>query len=245
MSVKVFPAIDIMDGRVVRLFKGRPETAKAYTGFGDPLKVAKKWEDEGADGLHVVDIDAALCRGDNSTTIFEIAQNVKIPVHLGGGIRSNETAEKFLNMGVNKIIVGTLAFKKPKILASLVERFGDRVIIALDYEENGRVMIEGWRKTVDLNVEEAINRFISLGIKTFLLTSVSRDGTLKGVNTDTVKRACARKGVNVIAAGGVASLKDLELLKKVGVYGVVIGKALYERTFSLKEALKIARKQVM
>jgi len=245
VSVKVFPAIDIMDGRVVRLFKGRPETAKAYTGFGDPLKVAKKWEDEGADGLHVVDIDAALCRGDNSTTIFEIAQNVKIPVHLGGGIRSNETAEKFLNMGVNKIIVGTLAFKKPKILASLVERFGDRVIIALDYEENGRVMIEGWRKTVDLNVEEAINRFISLGIKTFLLTSVSRDGTLKGVNTDTVKRACARKGVNVIAAGGVASLKDLELLKKVGVYGVVIGKALYERTFSLKEALKIARKQVM
>jgi phosphoribosylformimino-5-aminoimidazole carboxamide ribotide isomerase len=241
MSVKVFPAVDIMNGKVVRLFKGRPETAKAYTSLGDPVAVAKKWEYEGADGLHVVDLDAALRRGDNSATIFEIVQAVKIPVHVGGGIRSEETAEKFLNMGVDRIIIGTLAFKRPKILAKLVEKFGDSVIVALDYGENGKVMIEGWRKNIQLDVENAIQRFLKLKIKTFLLTSVSKDGTLEGVSVDVVKKACAYEGVYVIAAGGVGSLKDLMLLKNVGVYGVVIGKALYEGAFSLKDALKIAR----
>jgi phosphoribosylformimino-5-aminoimidazole carboxamide ribotide isomerase len=241
MSVKVFPAVDIMNGKVVRLFKGRPETAKAYTSLGDPVAVAKKWEYEGADGLHVIDLDAALRRGDNSATIFEIVQAVKIPVHVGGGIRSEETAEKFLNMGVDRIIIGTLAFKRPKILAKLVEKFGDSVIVALDYGENGKVMIEGWRKNIQLDVENAIQRFLKLKIKTFLLTSVSKDGTLEGVSVDVVKKACAYEGVYVIAAGGVGSLKDLMLLKNVGVYGVVIGKALYEGAFSLKDALKIAR----
>jgi len=238
--MKVFPAVDLMDGKVVRLFRGRPETAKTYTSLGDPVAVAKKWENEGADGLHVVDLDAALCRGDNSATIFEIVQAVKIPVHVGGGIRSEEKAEKFLNMGVDKIMIGTLAFERPKILAKLVKKFGDSIIVALDYGENGKVMIEGWRKNVQLNVENAIQRFLKLKIKTFLLTSVSKDGTLEGVNVDIVKKACAYKGVNVIAAGGVSSLKDLMLLKNVGVYGVVVGKALYEGAFSLKDALKIA-----
>jgi phosphoribosylformimino-5-aminoimidazole carboxamide ribotide isomerase len=241
MQMKVFPAVDIMDGKVVRLFRGRPETAKAYTNLGDPVAVAKKWEDEGADGLHVIDLDAALCMGDNSATVFEIVKAVKIPVHVGGGIRSEETAERFLNMGVDKIMVGTLAFKGPKTLAKLVEKFGDNIIVALDYGENGKVMIEGWRKNVQLDVENAIQRFLKLKVKTFLLTSVSRDGTLKGVSIDAVKKACAYEDVNVIAAGGVGSLKDLMLLRNVGVYGVVIGKALYEGAFSLKDALKIAR----
>jgi phosphoribosylformimino-5-aminoimidazole carboxamide ribotide isomerase len=239
--MKVFPAVDVMDGKVVRLSMGRPETAKAYTSLGDPVAVAKKWEEEGPDGLHVVDLDSALGRGDNSTTIFEIIQAVKIPVHVGGGIRSKEAAEKFLSMGADKIMVGTLTFKKLKTLAKLVEKFGDRIIVALDYEENGKVMVDGWRKTVQFHVEDAIQRFLKLKIKTFLLTSVIRDGTLKGVSVDIVKKACAYEGVNVIAAGGVSSLKDLMLLKNVGVYGVVIGKALYEGAFSLKDALKIAR----
>ena len=148
-------------------------------------------------------------------------------------------------MGVNKIMIGTLAFKRPKNLAKLVEKFGDRIIVALDYEENGKVMIEGWRKTIQLSVENALQRFLKLKIKTFLLTSVNRDGTLKGVSVDIVKRVCAYEDINVIAAGGVSSLRDLMLLKNVGVYGVVIGKALYEGAFSLKDALKIAREQVV
>ncbi|MBS7636897.1 1-(5-phosphoribosyl)-5-[(5-phosphoribosylamino)methylideneamino]imidazole-4-carboxamide isomerase [Candidatus Bathyarchaeota archaeon] len=239
--MKIFPAVDIMDGKVVRLFKGLPETAKTYIGLENPVAVAKKWENEGADGLHVVDLDAALGRGDNSDTIFEIARNVKIPVHVGGGIRSEEMAEKFLSMGIDKIIIGTLAFKKSKALVRLVERFGDHIVIALDYKENGKVMIEGWRETVELGVEDAIQKFQKLKVKTFLLTSVSRNGTLKGVSVNIVKKACTYKEARVIAAGGIQSLNDLALLKSIGVYGVVIGKALYEGIFSLKEALKIAR----
>ncbi|MEM2537553.1 MAG: 1-(5-phosphoribosyl)-5-[(5-phosphoribosylamino)methylideneamino]imidazole-4-carboxamide isomerase [Candidatus Bathyarchaeia archaeon] len=242
--MKVFPAVDIMSGKVVRLFKGLPETAKVYIGLEDPVAVAKKWESEGADGLHVVDLDAALGRGDNSATIFEIAQAVKIPVHVGGGIRSEETAEKFLNIGIDKIIIGTLAFKKPIVLMKLVERFGDHVIIALDYEENGKVMIEGWRKTTELDVESAIEKFLKFNVKTFLLTSVNKDGTLKGISVNIVKKACTYKEAKVIAAGGIHSLRDLALLKSIGVYGVVIGKALYEEAFSLMEALKIAREAV-
>lgn len=241
--MKVFPAVDIMGDKVVRLHKGLPETAKAYIGLEDSVAVAKKWENEGADGLHVVDLDAALGRGDNSATIFEITQAVKIPVHVGGGIRSEETAEKFLNMGIDKIIIGTLAFKEPKVLAMLVEKFSDHIIVALDYEENGKAMIEGWKRAAELCVEDAIQMFLKLKIKTFLLTSVSRDGTLEGVSVDIVKKACTYKEAKVIAAGGIHSLRDLALLKSTGVYGVVIGKALYEGVFSLREALKIARER--
>ncbi|MEM1539792.1 MAG: 1-(5-phosphoribosyl)-5-[(5-phosphoribosylamino)methylideneamino]imidazole-4-carboxamide isomerase [Candidatus Bathyarchaeia archaeon] len=242
--MKVFPAVDIMGGKVVRLFKGLPETAKTYAGLEDPVVVAKKWESEGADGLHVVDLDAALGKGDNSATIFELAQAVKIPVHVGGGIRSEEMAEKFLKMGIDKIIIGTLAFKKPKVLVRLAERFGNHIVIALDYEERGKVMIDGWKKAVELCVEDAMQRFLKLKIKTFLLTSVNRDGTLKGVSVNIVKKACTYKEARVIAAGGIHSLRDLAFLQNVGVYGVVIGKALYEGVFSLKEALKIAKEAV-
>ncbi|MCS7123822.1 MAG: 1-(5-phosphoribosyl)-5-[(5-phosphoribosylamino)methylideneamino]imidazole-4-carboxamide isomerase [Candidatus Bathyarchaeota archaeon] len=238
--MKVFPAIDIMGGRVVRLFKGQPETARTYIGLENPVTVAQKWESEGADGLHVVDLDAVFGRGDNAATIFEIARTVKIPVHVGGGIRSEETAEKLLNMGVDKIIVGTLAFKRPEVLEKLAKRFGKHIIVALDYEKNGKVMIEGWRKTVEFDVENAIQELLKLKIEMFLLTSVNRDGTLGGVSVNIVKRACAYREAKVIASGGIGNLSDLTLLKSVGVYGVVIGKALYEGVFSLRDALKIA-----
>lgn len=238
--MKIFPAVDLMGGRVVRLLKGDPKTARAYC-LGSPLDVAKKWEKEGADALHVVDLDAAFNIGNNLPTISEITQAVKIPVHVGGGIRSMKAAQRLLELGVDKVILGTLAFEKPEALTYLIENFGDCVIVALDHEENGRVMIEGWRKAAELKVEDAMEKFLEFQVSTFLLTSISRDGTLEGVNIDIIKRVCSRKDVWVIAAGGVANLNDLMLLKNVGVYGVVIGKALYEGIFALKDALKIAR----
>jgi len=237
--VNIFAAIDLMGGKVARLVGGRPETAKVYDSFGDPVAVAKNWEKEGASGLHIVDLDAALYKGNNFATILEIARAVKIPIHVGGGIRSEEAAEKILNMGIDKIIIGTLAFRKPEASARLVEKFGDRIIVALDCKENGEVMIEGWRKEAGLNVENAMQKFLKLQVKSFLLTSVDRDGTLKGVCLGIIKKACAYREAKVIAAGGIGSLNDLMLLKDVGVYGVVVGRALYEGTFSLKEALEI------
>lgn len=230
-----------MDGKVVRLLKGDPEAAKIYDWLGKPVEVAKKWEKDGADALHVIDLDAALNRGNNFATISEIVQAVKIPVHVGGGIRSEEAAEKLLSIGVDKVMLGTLAFKKPEAIKYLIEKFGDCIIVALDYDENGRVMIEGWRKEAELSVAEAMKKFLKLKVKTFLLTSISRDGTLKGVSINIVKRICALQKARIIAAGGVSSLNDLAILKQAGVYGVVIGKALYEGVFTLKEALELAR----
>jgi phosphoribosylformimino-5-aminoimidazole carboxamide ribotide isomerase len=230
-----------MGGKVVRLRKGDPKTVKVYDNMGDPLTIAKKWEKEGADALHIIDLDAALSIGNNLTTIFKIAQIVRIPLHVGGGIRSEEDAEKLLDIGVDKIIIGTLAFRRPEAIAHLMEKFGDRVIIALDYKDDGRVVFSGWKKTVGLTVENALRTFLRLGVKTFLLTSKSKNGTLIGVDLDVLNLACTYREAQIIAAGGVGSLKDLVRLKSVGVYGVVIGKALYEGIFTLKDALKTVK----
>jgi phosphoribosylformimino-5-aminoimidazole carboxamide ribotide isomerase len=239
--LKIFPAVDLMGGKVVRLLKGDPKTVKLYDNMGDPLTIAKKWEKEGADALHIIDLDAAFGAGDNLTTISKIVQAVNIPVHLGGGIRNEGDAERFINMGVDKVVLGTLAFKKPETVARLVERFGNSIVVALDYKENGKVMFDGWTKMAKSTVEDALKIFLRLGVKTFLLTSISKDGTLGGVNINILNHACAYREGQIIAAGGVGSLKDLVHLKSVGVYGVVVGKALYEEIFTLKDALKIVK----
>ncbi|MEM2094747.1 MAG: 1-(5-phosphoribosyl)-5-[(5-phosphoribosylamino)methylideneamino]imidazole-4-carboxamide isomerase [Candidatus Bathyarchaeia archaeon] len=237
--MKIFPAVDLMGGRVVRLFQGNPDAVKNYGHLGEPVAVAKKWEDEGAHAIHIVDLDAALGRGNNFRTIGEIVRKVTVPVHVGGGIRSLEVAEKMLNIGVRYIMLGTLAFRSPDIVTRLRDRFGDCVIVAIDHK-GGKVMVEGWKSSTDLSVDAALKLFSRLNVKTFLLTSVSRDGTLQGVDADVLSQACKYEDIRIIAAGGVGSLMDLTLLKQIGVYGVVIGKALYEGVFTLKEALKVA-----
>lgn len=229
-----------MNGKVVRLFKGEPKTVKAYDYLGKPIAVAKKWEEDGADALHIVDLDAAFGRGDNLATVLKIVRAVNLPVQVGGGIRSLKRAEALLATGADYIVLGTLAFSKPEALEELREKFGDRVIVALDYSD-GRVMVKGWKESAGLRVEEALEKFLALHVKTFLLTSIVKDGTLKGVDSKVLSQACAYKDARIIAAGGVGRLGDLTILKRIGVYGVVIGKALYEGFFTLKEALKVAR----
>ncbi|MEM3641199.1 MAG: 1-(5-phosphoribosyl)-5-[(5-phosphoribosylamino)methylideneamino]imidazole-4-carboxamide isomerase [Candidatus Bathyarchaeia archaeon] len=239
--MKVIPAIDLMGGKVVRLSQGDPTTAKTYSYLGEPVTVAKKWEREGADALHVVDLDAAFDKGNNLAIIFKIAKAVNLPIQVGGGIRKLETAEKLLNTGIDYIILGTSAFNNPDVLTAIQNKFGsERVIVALDHK-NGKVMIEGWKTSVKLGIEEAMEKFLHLKIKTFLITSITKDGTLKGLDFDTLSKACTHPGVRIIAAGGVGSLKDITALKRIGVDGVVIGKALYEGLFTLKEALKAAK----
>ncbi|MGB9853270.1 MAG: 1-(5-phosphoribosyl)-5-[(5-phosphoribosylamino)methylideneamino]imidazole-4-carboxamide isomerase [Candidatus Bathyarchaeales archaeon] len=238
--MKIIPAVDLMNGKVVRLFRGDPKKIKAYDYLGEPVAIAKKWEEEGANALHIVDLDAALNNGNNLTTISKIINAVNLPVQVGGGIRSLEKAETLLNIGADYVVLGTLAFSKPEVLKELRGKFGDRFIVALDYA-NGRIMVEGWKKPAEIGVKEALAKFLEIQVQTYLLTSISRDGTLEGVDVDILSQACAYKDVRIIAAGGVGSLKDLAILKRIGVYGVVIGKALYEGFFTLKEALKVAR----
>jgi phosphoribosylformimino-5-aminoimidazole carboxamide ribotide isomerase len=236
------PAIDLIGSEVVRLTQGDPNTLKVYKRFGGLIEVARKWEREGADAIHVVDLDAALDAGSNLESIKKIAYTVGIPVQVGGGIRTLEAAKTILEFGVNRVILGSLAFKEPVVLAEIMRSFGqDRVVVALDHRK-GEVMVRGWRDAVGLKVEEAMTRFLGLGVQSFLITSVRRDGTLLGPDLDTLSRVCGQPQVAIIAAGGVGGLEDLEALRVIGVEGVVIGKALYEGVFELREALEVARR---
>lgn len=239
--MEVIPAIDLMKGKVVRLFQGDLKTAKTYDQLGDPVTIAKMWAKDGAKTIHIIDLDAALNLGNNIATISKIVEAVNLPIQVGGGIRKIETAKNLLNMGISRIILGALAFNEPHTLTALQKKFGnERLIVALDHQ-NGRVMVEGWKTSTRLGIEEALAKFLDLQIKTFLVTSITQDGTLRGPDIDTLNKVCANPRVNIIAAGGISSLNDLIVLKQIGVKGVVVGKALYEGVFTLKEAIKTVK----
>jgi len=235
--MEVIPAVDIMKGKVVRLVRGDPRHASSYEHLGDPISLARRWESEGARLIHVVDLDAALSLGGNLNVIEMLVKSVDVPVQVGGGIRSLELARKLLSIGVERVIIGSLAFSNPSVVKALLEEAGaERVVIALDNRE-GVVMVRGWKTSAGVTVDEAAENFRRLGVKLFLVTSVARDGTLSGPDFETLSRLC-RCGLEVMAAGGVRSIDDLLALKRLGVYGVVVGKALYEGRFSLSEALR-------
>jgi len=235
----IIPAVDIMGGKVVRLVRGDPEQAKSYDYLGDPVTVAKRWESEGAQLIHVVDLDAALGFGENTRIIENITHSVNIPVQVGGGIRSVERAHRLVDAGVTRIVLGSLAFKSIESLKLLLENLGsERIVIALDYLNN-RVMIGGWRESAHLTLREAAVFFSSLGVKYFLVTSIKHDGVMMGPDVEGLSRILDL-GVNIMASGGIRSLNDIAVLRDLGVYGVIIGRALYEGYFTLKEALKIS-----
>ena len=236
--MQLIPAIDLMKAKIVRLTHGDPKTAKIYSNFGGPVETAKKWEAEGAKKLHIIDLDAALCIGNNLSVIAEIAKNVDLPIQVGGGIRNIEAVEKVLGLGVSQVILGSLAFSNPKAVTQVQKGFGsESVIVALD-NRDGKIMVEGWTNVTTLGMKEALEKFVALRVKTFLVTSITKDGTLSGPDLGTLREACQYPNVKVVAAGGIGGLKDLVDLKRVGVEGAVIGKALYEGRFTLIEALK-------
>jgi phosphoribosylformimino-5-aminoimidazole carboxamide ribotide isomerase len=171
--------------------------------------------------------------------IADIAESTDLPIQVGGGIRSVDAVEKVLGLGVSQVILGALAFSDPKAITQIQQRFGEEsVIVALD-NRDGKVMVEGWKTATALGMKEALEKFVALGVKVFLVTSITKDGTLSGPDLDTLREACQYPSVEVIAAGGIGGLNDLVALKRVGVAGAVIGKALYEGRFTLKEALKM------
>ena len=234
----MIPAIDLMNGKIVRLTHGDPKTAKVYSQFGGPVETAKKWKADGATKLHIIDLDAALGMGNNLSVIADIAENVDLPIQVGGGIRNIEAVEKVLKLGVSQVILGALAFSDPDAVTQVQQEFGSgAVIVALD-NRDGKIMVEGWKTATALSMKEALEKFVALGVKAFLVTSITKDGTLSGPDLDTLREACQHPDVEVIAAGGIGGLNDLVALKRVGVEGAVIGKALYEGRFTLKEALK-------
>lgn len=236
--MKVLAAIDIMKGDVVRLTKGDQSTKKVYS--NDPVQVAKKWAKDGADMLHIVDLDAAFGNeSSNLSIISEILDSVNIPIQIGGGIRNTEIFEKIVKMGFSKIVVGTMAYRNVNELRLLSKNYGDKIVISLD-EINGKVMIEGWKSSSDYKVEDAINKFNELGISNFLLTSIIKDGTLSGPDIVTLNSINTDRKSKIIASGGISSLVDVLRVRSIGCDSVILGKALYEERLDIKKVKAIA-----
>ncbi len=237
--MQLIPAIDLMNGKIVRLSRGEAKTAKFYeTQFGTPVEAAKRWRDEGAGKLHIIDLDAAFGTGNNHSVIADVAENIKLPIQVGGGIRSYETAEKLFQTGITQVILGALAFSDPSAIGKIQRKFGfDSVIVALD-NKDGQIMVEGWKTATAMTVDEALEKYTAIGVRQFLITSIAQDGMLNGPDLHTLSQATLCPNAKIIAAGGIGSIADLAALKEIGVEGAVIGKALYEGKFTLKEAIQ-------
>lgn len=234
--MKIIPAIDIMDGNVVRLIKGEPKNKITYS--SDPINIAKKWEKEGADMLHVVDLDATLELGSNFDIIKKIIENVSIPVEIAGGLRTKDSVEKALQHA-SKVVLGTIAYKNKQILEEIAQQFGkERIVISAD-QQNGYIVISGWKETTGTELIDGIKDFTRLGYFEFLITSVDRDGTLTGPDLDTLRKTCSLPTTKIIASGGISNMNDVVNVKKSGASGVILGKALYDEKISLQEVKSI------
>src|SRR3989338_6430354 len=236
----IIPAIDLYQGKVVRLTKGDPNSAKVYS--DDPLAMARKWQDEGAELLHLVDISAALGQGDNLAIIKDIINQLDIDVQVGGGIRDVKKAKWLLSLGAKRIIVGTKALDEDFLNKLLESIDKESLAIGVDVLDTC-LAIEGWKKHTDFCGLDFIAYLQLKGVKWIIYTDVSRDGTLKGLNFSEVSGLSTFQGVNFIASGGVASLDDLNQIKKrlPFLWGVIAGKALYEEKFTLSQAQAILK----
>jgi phosphoribosylformimino-5-aminoimidazole carboxamide ribotide isomerase len=232
--MQVIPALDIMGGRVVRLTRGDPETSKLY-GSMSPLEAAERWSREGAELIHIVDIDAALRKGSNRDQILEIVESLAVKVQVGGGIRDMQEAASLLDAGVYRVVLGSYALGNQSEAARLLDAYGpERVSVALDHRD-GRVLIKGWTETTKKSLVETLQEYTSLGFTWFLATDADRDGALAGPDVETYREIS--KQASIIASGGVSKLEDLVALREAGASAAVIGKALYEGRFTYREAV--------
>ncbi len=235
----IYPAVDIKDGRCVRLLQGEFDKVTVYS--DDPLEMALKWESLGAEYLHVVDLDGARTGEPKNISITsKIAAKLNIPVQLGGGIRSIETIEKVISMGIRRVILGTSAVKNPDLVKQAVENFRENIVMGIDAKD-GKVAIDGWEKTSEFTAIDFANKMVELGAKTIIYTDISRDGMLTGPNLDAMREMAQSVDAEIIASGGVSNLKDIKNLKETGVSGVIVGKALYTGNVDLQEAIKAGK----
>ena len=235
--MKIIPAIDLMDGKVVRLYKGDPAQKTIYS--DNPIEIAKKWEENGADMLHIVDLDATLGLGSNLPLIKKIIENLSIPVEIAGGLREESTILDASKVS-QRIVLGTLAFKDKETLKKILDQLGpEKIVISVDHKD-GEIVIHGWQTGTGIKLIDAIEEFLEMGFSEFLLTNVNRDGTLEGPDLEFLEQACKLEKTNVIASGGISNIKDVEDVKEKKSFGVILGKALYENKITIEEAKKIA-----
>ena len=235
--MKIIPAIDLKNGRCVRLLQGKEDQETVYG--EDPVETALSFEDQGAEQIHLVDLDGAF-RGEskNLQQVERIAQAVKVPLELGGGIRSSDDISRVFDLGVSFVIIGTIAVKNPKILEEAIQKFENHLILGLDAKD-GKVAVSGWVEVTEFSDEEFANQWKQLGIDRVIYTDIARDGMLAGPNLSSLRRMATATRLKITASGGVSSLDDLKQLAELeqdGVDEVIVGKAIYERQLDLREA---------
>jgi phosphoribosylformimino-5-aminoimidazole carboxamide ribotide isomerase len=237
--MEIIPAIDIRGGKCVRLYQGDYSQQTVFD--ENPAAVALKWHSQGANWLHVIDLDgAAAGKLRNMAVVEEIMKTGDLLVELGGGIRQEGVAVKLLQKGVNRIILGTAAIENPGLVEKLSRRFGDAVVVGLDARD-GKITVHGWQKDTVIGVLQLCRQMAGLGVSRFIYTDVKRDGTLTEPDFDTIGRLIAEVDVPIIASGGISRLEHLRRLKGLGVEGAIIGKALYTGDIDLKEAIAFVR----
>lgn len=238
----VLPAIDLRNGKCVRLYKGDFAQETVYSTA--PEEAALRWEREGAEFLHVVDLDGALAGTPcNGAAIKNILSNIHIPIEVGGGIRTLEAIESTLNLGVSRVILGSAAVQNRSLVKEACQRYGERIAVGIDAKD-GIAAIDGWGISGGISAIALAKELSSYGLETIIYTDIARDGTLSGVNVEATAKLALESGVRVIASGGVRSLEDIHALKEReadGIIGVIAGKSIYEGTLSLSKAIAAAR----
>ena len=237
--MNIFPAIDIIDGKAVRLYKGDYNLKTVYN--DSPLSVAKGFESLGAGYLHLVDLDGAKS-GDtpNFEIIEQIARETSLKIEIGGGIRSEETIKKYLDAGVMRTILGTIAIEDPDFTSKMTAKYGDAIAVGIDISA-GFVATRGWTDVTKVTCDEMFSKMEDIGVKTVICTDISKDGAMSGTNLALYKELRSKYNMNIVASGGVSSIEDVEALKKMDIYGAILGKALYEGAIDLAKAIEVAK----
>lgn len=234
--MKIFPAIDLYQGQAVRLFKGDYAQVTVYS--PDPLAVARSFEEAGAEWVHMVDLEGAR---DGGTPHFDlvaaVAKETHLKVEIGGGVRDEQVVERYLNAGVARVILGTAAVENRAFLTDMLQKYGERIAVGVDVKD-GLVAVKGWREVSRETLDGFCRTLEALGARTVICTDISRDGAMQGANRGMYARLSQRYRMDFIASGGVSTLSDLRALKDMGLYGAILGKALYTRAIDLKQAIE-------
>ena len=236
--MNIFPAIDLYEGRAVRLYKGDYQQMTVYD--PEPLNTAKQFEAAGAKYLHMVDLEGARTGGTpNADTVKKIVEGTNLFIELGGGIRSMEVVEKYLSLGVRRVILGTAAITDGDFVQRAVDKYGPAIAVGADVRD-GLISIKGWTEQSDMTLEAFMDKFQHMGVTTAICTDISRDGAMRGANRALYADLQARCAMNIVASGGVSTMEDIRALAQMKLYGAIIGKAYYTGAIDLSEAIREA-----
>ena len=237
--MNIFPAIDLYDKKAVRLYKGNYDEMTVYS--DNPIEIAYDFEKNGAKFIHMVDLEGAK----NGTTpnieiVKEVATKTSLFVEIGGGIRNLETVEKYLNAGVSRVILGTSAVTDEDFLKEAISKYGDKIAVGADVKD-GYIAIKGWIEKSEYSLDEFLSKMQKLGVKTIICTDISKDGAMRGTNLELYKELSEKYSLDIVASGGVSTIDDIKALRKMNLYGAIIGKAYYTGAIDLTEALRVAK----